>query len=209
MKRLSLPVPEPLTMPLDAALKNRTSAGAASASSTLSLADLGVLFGHALGVREGGVRRQYPSGGALYPIESYFIAEKLVDAPGGVYHYHPKAHALEYLWELPAQFTMTDLLWRADQLLPAGLVVFTSMWARSGAKYGDLAYQHALLEAGHMSQNVLLTATARGLHARPMAGFDDAAVIELLDLDETLESPVHAITLSSGAESIRDTHIDD
>ena len=63
-------------------------------------------------------------------------------------------------------------------------------------KYGDFAYTHALLEAGHMSENILLVATALDLLCRPMAGFNDELIPKLLDLDPEEEQPILTIMIS-------------
>lgn len=52
-----------------------------------------------------------------------------------------------------------------------------------------------MLEAGHMAENVLLVATALGMSTRPIAGYDDAALAKLLDLDERIEQSVYSIAL--------------
>jgi nitroreductase len=49
-----------------------------------------------------------------------------------------------------------------------------------------------------MAQNILLVATALGLDARPIAGFDDEKVLSLLDIDPNLEQPVYMISLGGG-----------
>ena len=49
-------------------------------------------------------------------------------------------------------------------------------------KYGERAGQFTLNEAGHSSQNLLLMATALGLGAVPIGGFEDDEVSEALDL---------------------------
>jgi SagB-type dehydrogenase family enzyme len=90
---------------------------------------------------------------------------------------------------------MKDVAKSPDSLRLSSLIVFTSVWQRSSAKYGDLAYQHALLEAGHMSENILLVGTALGLNLRPYAGFNDERIAELLDLDEDFEQTVHTVTV--------------
>jgi SagB-type dehydrogenase family enzyme len=84
------------------------------------------------------------------------------------------------------------------------MIVFTSVWNRSSAKYGDLAYQHALLEAGHMSENILLVAGALHIGTRPYAGFDDAILEQLLDLGDG-EQIVHTITVCKSKRSPHDS----
>lgn len=199
MERVQLPEPTDIPLSLSAALQRRTSYMKQGGEEPISISDLGSLFGNTLKRREGSSSRNYPSGGALFPIETYLIATKLEGAAPGVFHYHPTANALERLWDLPADFEMTRLVSKPDFLKPSALILFTAVWNRSSAKYGDLAYSHALLEAGHMSENVLLACAAFDLQARPMAGFNDQMSIDLLDLDEEFEQPVHSITLSKGA----------
>lgn len=165
----------------------------------LSLTDFGSLFGHALMKRKNSARRNYPSGGALYPIETYLFSFSIEGTRPGIFHYNPTTHSLERLWDIPSNITVKDLIKRPDWLFPSNLIVFTAVWKRSSAKYGDLAYSHALLEAGHMSENILLTATALHLESRPVAGFNDARIVELLDLVPEDELPVHAITIAKGS----------
>ena len=91
--------------------------------------------------------------------------------------------------------TIKELARHPEDLLFSSLLIFTAVWKRSSAKYGDFTYTLALLEAGHMSENVILTAGALDLRTRPMAGFDDDRILSLLDLDPEEEQPVHTITM--------------
>ena len=199
MPRIALPGPEALPMPLGEVLHARESCGACATERALSVAELGTLLGNALGMRDA-TRRHSPSGGALYPVETYLIGKVLDTHPSGVFHYHPKAHALEFLWETPADFAMSNVIRSPKVSLTPLLIVFTSVWSRSSVKYGDLAYSHALIEAGHMGENILLTATALSMGTRPIAGYDDGTLTELLDLDERTEQPIYSILLCPSPE---------
>ncbi len=194
MQRIVLPAPTALPLSLHDALKERASCSVSSVERPLSASELGTLLGDALGARDE-LRRHYPSGGALYPIETYLVGTVLAGYPSGVFHYHPKAHALEFLWETPASFSLSDILRANNVPIPPLLIVFTGVWNRSSIKYGDFTYPLGLLEAGHMAQNILLTATALALGTRPFAGYDDATVATLLDLDTRLEQPVYCLAL--------------
>ena len=77
----------------------------------------------------------------------------------------------------------------------SAFLLFTAVWERTAAKYGDFGYLHAILEAGHMAQNVLLVASALKLSARPLGGFDDATIHNALGLDSDEEQPVYVIAL--------------
>jgi len=183
MHRVVLPPPSHLTKSLSEVLDRRHSFISCT-EGPLTIQEWSTLLGTALRKHPNSTKRHYPSGGSLYPIETYLIAPKITDAKeSGVFHYHPTAHALEHLTELPTSFDMEKLMPNHGGLSTASVILFTSVWDRSAVKYGDFAYVLALLEAGHMSENVLLTATAMDLGARPLGGFNDVLAVHLLDID--------------------------
>jgi SagB-type dehydrogenase family enzyme len=198
MPSIALPEPNPLRMPLGDTLAKRVSFDHARTERPFTKHELGSLLGNALGMRND-VNRKYPSGGALYPIETYLVGTVLEGYKPGVFHYHPKAHALEHLWEMSPALAVSDII-RGSAAPPSHmLLVFTAVWRRSSIKYGDWSYHPALFEAGHMGQNILLAATAMQAQTRPVGGFDDDVVSELLGLDER-EQPVHSILLVPSTE---------
>lgn len=158
----------------------------------LSNSEVSSLLGSALGAQTD-ERRRYPSGGALFPIETYLCGPVLQGHPNAVFHYHPTNHALEHLWD--AETVFTDFV---SEVTPKGssLIVFTAVWERTSIQYGNLGYSHALIEAGHMAQNILLIATALNIATRPIAGFNDEKLSELLDLDTEHEQVVYVIGLA-------------
>ena len=196
MEKIVLPKPESLDMRLTDALRKRTSYSGGNPDTDISLPVLSTLLGQAIGKRVGTHKRSYPSGSGLYPIETYLIAH-IDSTEHYVFHYNPTDHSLEKLWKLGENIKLKQLVPVPDDLLFSALFVFTSVWHRSSAKYGDFTYTLALLEAGHISQNLLLTGTALQLRSRPMAGFNDDKIAEILDLDAEYEQPVHTIVFST------------
>ncbi len=200
MKRIPLP---DVTLPdatITEVLRTRRCAEYGEIAFDITFKDYAALFSMTLKQHENTNHRPYPSGGGLYPIETYLLTPVFDSQPGGVFHYNPSEHALEYLWPLKDSAGFRKLLPRAEPLEFSALLVFTSVWDRSSAKYGDYTYPFGLLEAGHMSQNILLAATALGIAARPMAGFNDGALIDNLDVDPDYEQPIHTVTLSKTRE---------
>lgn len=195
MERIQLPTPTTVTTPLSEAIVRRTSAKEGDAGSMITPETIGTLFGLSIARHHNSTRRLYPSGGALYPVETYLVSMHLGSQNGAVFHYNPTEHSLELLTELPPDFSLDTLARKPSDLDRSALVVFTGVWERSSSKYGDLAYIHTLIEAGHMSQNILLVATSLGIQARPYAGFNDEHLIRLLDLDSSDEQPIHTVTL--------------
>lgn len=199
MPRITLPPAQKISTDLADAIQRRNSFEQVLSDKPLSLETLGTLLGLALGMR-GSEKRNYPSGGALYPIETYLIGNTVEGHSPGVFHYHPKAHALEQLWNLPQDFSMKKMLPSTNTPLAPLLIAFTSVWERSAKKYGTLAYSHSLVETGHMAQNILLVGTALGLQTRPLAGCNDSYFAATLDLDPEIEGYVHGVLLSSPVE---------
>jgi SagB-type dehydrogenase family enzyme len=128
-------------------------------------------------------RRAYPSGGALYPIEVYAAVLAGEDIDPGLYHYNVRDRTLERLvsgnLRDDLEFVATDL---TDT---ASLCIFlTARMERTTQKYGDRGYRYALMEAGHVMQNISLIAEHEGLGCRPIAGFAEAAADEFFGRDD-------------------------
>lgn len=128
-------------------------------------------------------RRAYPSGGALYPLELYVVVFAGEDIDPGLYHYNVRERTLERLvsgrLRDNVEFISTDLTDTAPLCL-----FLTARMERTTQKYGDRGYRYALMEAGHVMQNVCLIAEHEGLGCRPIAGFAEASADEFLELSD-------------------------
>ena len=139
--------------------------------------------------------RAAPSAGGLYPLELYLIARNVDGLPQGGYHYNVPDHALE---RLPGPDDLTAAMaevshYEATLAGAAALFVVTGVFDRTTFKYGDRGYRFVLLDAGHMAQNMLLTATASGLGAAPFGGFRDDALSRLVGADGVNEAALYLI----------------
>lgn len=152
-------------------------------STPLSLSDVAALLGscRVLDDERETERRSYPSAGARFPIECYLLAYRVEGLAVGCFHYKVRTHELEVLWP-------TDLEAKTAEVVspyisnPAAAIVLTSVISRAEVKYGYKAYPFSYLEAGHMAQNMLLSAAGAGIGTCPIGGFVDSALIEMLDL---------------------------
>jgi SagB-type dehydrogenase family enzyme len=157
----------------------------------LSLEELAQLLWAGQGITgsQGHVRAA-PSGGALYPLDLYaVVGEASVKglAPGA-YRYVPSQHGLEQirsgdLREAVARASLGQK-WMADA--PVSLVV-TAEYARIERKYGARGRRYAMIEVGHVGQNIFLQAEALGLGAGIVGAFDDARLAKVLDLPRAHE----------------------
>ncbi len=140
--------------------------------------------------------RALPSSGALYPVEVYPIAFAVADLEPGAYHYDVREHRLELV--RPGDFRQE--VFRAavsqEMILHASLVlVLTGIFGRVQWKYADRSYRYLLLEAGHLGQNVYLSATATGLAPCGIGAYFDDDIHRLLGLDGRNEMAVYLLAL--------------
>jgi SagB-type dehydrogenase family enzyme len=189
-----LPSPRHPRCPLWRALERRRSRRHFHGTE-LSLGALATLLDAGYGTRSGN-RRTVPSGGALYPLELHVATHLVESIEAGVYRYDPRRHVLEEL-------TPQDPWPRLEAACPfpglldgsAAVLLALAVFGRTRFKYGQRGYRFALLEAGHVVQNVVLAAAALDLPALPLGGFYDAQVDALLDADGVEESVVYGVVL--------------
>lgn len=198
---LRFPLPAPGNaqgLSLEEAIRQRRSIRAYAAT-TMSQEMLSRLLFYADGINaeQGGIRlRAAPSAGALYPLEIYVVVNRVESVEAGVYHYAVQDHAL-------AQLRVGDM---RDEVMRAGLLqrflgeanvvlVLTAIFQRLRWKYCERTYRYALLEAGHIGQNIYLAATALGMGACAVGAFNDDAVNALVSVDGQEEAAVYMLAV--------------
>lgn len=191
MSKIKLPEPIDPEKTLLQALRRRRSSHEVIMT-PLSLQHLSYILS-SLGLNDRGTKT-YPSGGGLYPVETYLLARRVDSLDMGAYHYHATNHTLEHLWAIPEKLEMFANLnnWAENA---RALLIFTSSWYKSSYKYKNFSYLLGVLETGHAGQNVVLAAAALDTPACPLAGFDDDVVSKLLDLNLNVEQPIYCIAL--------------
>lgn len=201
---LALPEAAPARASVESVLSDRRSADAfgegevsAAVLSSLLVRSYGVsgsLGRHAL--------RPTPSGGAMYPLDLYVLPRRVESLrAGGRYHFDPFEHALTDVGDVDAEALEEAMNAPNITGSPAvELVVSASFW-RSRFKYGQRALRFALLEAGHLVQNLLLLATAHGLACRPIGGFFDTRLTEVMaDHNGVDDAPVYAVLIGPACD---------
>jgi SagB-type dehydrogenase family enzyme len=135
--------------------------------------------------------RAAPSGGALYPVELYAAVMAVDGVPAGVHHYSVARHALELVSSGDPRDALSAITGDPGVFSGAAVAfVLTTVLGRGRFKYGERAYRFALLEAGHMTQNLMLAATALDVGSVPVGGFVDDELNALLDVDGVDEAAV-------------------
>ena len=163
-------------MSLEAAIAGRRSVRAFT-ETPLTLEQVGQLLWAAQGITDPRGLRAAPSAGALYPLELYVIL------PDGLYHYQPDGHRLRQLGTEDLRSAVWEAGLRQDSLRAAPAVfLFTAVYTRTAARYGDRAPRYVHMEVGHAAQNLALQAAALGLGSVPIGAIEDARLKAALGL---------------------------
>ena len=138
--------------------------------------------------------RTVPSGGARHGFETYLLVQNVEGLQPGAYHYLPLGHQLEFLHpvdNLPA--AISDSLEGQSWAAKAGVIFYWSFLPyRCEWRYGIWAHRVALIDAGHVGQNLYLACAALGLGTYAIAAFDMAVCDSLFGLDSEEEFTVYA-----------------
>lgn len=136
--------------------------------------------------------RAAPSAGALFPVETYVVVQRVEGLEPGIYHYAPQSHSLELL--RPGDFreeTATAALNQDFLADGAAVFIWTAVFGRSKWKYKERAYRYVYLDAGHIAQNAALAAVALGLGSCQIAALYDDEINALVGADGEEESVVY------------------
>jgi SagB-type dehydrogenase family enzyme len=151
---------------------------------------------------EQGLLRSSPSAGALFPLDLYLFARRCNELQSGLYHVDSVQRRLELLSQPFPHDGISQAFIMDGAAEAAAIVAIVAVFWRSRFKYGLRGYRFALLEAGHVAQNLLLACTAADLPAVPLGGFFDARLNRLIDLNGVDEAAVYAVALGgSGSDS--------
>jgi SagB-type dehydrogenase family enzyme len=182
------------SLPIVDVLKKRRSVRSFSPK-PLSIVDLSFLLWASTGVqrREQGYDfRTVPSAGALYPIETYLVVNNVKELEKALYHYSIEAHALEELkvGDFAEKFAHAALEQKMFIKAPV-VLIWTAVFERSKWKYAQRAYRYVYLEAGHIAQNLALSAASVGLGSCQVGAFFDDEINQILGVDGVNESVIY------------------
>ncbi len=134
-----------------------------------------------------------PSGGARHPIECYVVARAVAGLRAAIYHYAADRHVLERIGPKVPIDRMKAYVPESGYFANASaMVFFTGMFERQIWRYPySRAYRAALIEAGHVCQTFLLTATALRLAPYCVMGLADTLIENDLGIDGITESVLY------------------
>jgi putative peptide maturation dehydrogenase len=196
-KEQRVPLPAPVSTTFDELLQGRSTCRNFDAQAPIALAELASVLHRVFGAQameelEPGaimLKKNSPSGGGLHPIEAFVFAQRVEGLAPGLYHYHCMDHVLEpvpgpALEELGA--TAHELVagqaWFADAPV---MLLMAARFQRNFWKYRNhpKAWKVIQLDAGHLSQNLYLSATELGYGAFVTGAINDRCAERLFGLD--------------------------
>ena len=175
------------------------------------------------------LKKTSPSGGALHPTECYLVARGVEGLPRGLYHYQPVDHALQPL-PLDEALVLADadrhvdaqgmdaldfLAWIAvggQQWFAEAqaLCVLAPRFVRNYWKYRNhpKAYRVCILDVGHLSQTLLLSATELGLGSYVTAAINEADLERAFGLTHWRDGPLAVCGIGVRAQAMTTYELD-
>lgn len=173
---------------------------------SMSIADLSQLLWATQGITASFGDHQLrtaPSAGALYPIETYLLINRVDALEPGLYHYDVETHQLDilklgdYSREVKTGALDQQIAERASTVF-----IWSAIFQRSKWKYLQRAYRYIFLDAAHIAQNLALAAVGLGLGSCQIGALYDDYLNELLDLDISEESVIYMSSVGTPTRSI-------
>ena len=136
-----------------------------------------------------------PSGGARNPYEAFICARNINGLARGNYHYSAFEHSLGFVSRPMPEFpSLTgNQSWTRNA---AAIVFLVAYFERAMWKYRDPgAYKIAVIEAGHIAQNIMILATYHGMVANPTCALTEDRIQKLFGIHRVTHSIVYALVL--------------
>lgn len=137
--------------------------------------------------------RTVPSGGARHPFETYLVIQNVEGLKEGCYHYLPMEHQLEYLHPFADKnISITQTLVGQSWAEKAAVVFYWSIVPyRCEWRYGIFAHRPALMDIGHVGENLYLACAALQLGTCGVAAYDGDSCAKVFGLDNEEEFMVY------------------
>jgi SagB-type dehydrogenase family enzyme len=129
--------------------------------------------------------RTVPSAGARHPFETYLFVKNVNDLAPGLYHYIALEHQLEFVGSMDRLVDRLTEAYAGQEFFGEAAVdfVWTVVPYRSEWRYTTKAQKYALIDVGHVCQNLYLACEAIGCGTCAVGAYDQALADGLLGLD--------------------------
>lgn len=150
--------------------------------------------------------RTVACGGARHEFECYIAVLNVEGLEEGYYHYLPKHHSLELLeardsiGDLVSQ-SLCDQKWskKSNVVFYYSVIPYRAEW-----RYGIWAHRTALIDAGHITQNLYLACAATGIGTCAIASLLEKESNQMFEIDGKEEFIFYAATAGMLAQEDED-----
>jgi len=156
--------------------------------------------------------RTVPCGGARHQFETYMMIQNVEELEDGCYHYLPQSHQIECLSvNSNLKPLITDCLGGQAWASKANVNFFYSVVAyRCEWRYGIYAHRVALMDVGHISQNMYLAVTSLHLGGCGVGYLNEALLNTTFELDGKDEFMIYAFPVGvikpESKETVKDPY---
>ncbi|HEY3426411.1 MAG TPA: SagB/ThcOx family dehydrogenase [Negativicutes bacterium] len=204
---IMLPLPESLpsqNVDLLELIELRTSVRSYQ-NKALSLHELSYLLWCTQGVKQVtpvATFRTVPSAGARHAFETYLLINQVEGVKPGLYRFLAIDHKLVEVNVAPniADDIMATCLGQKFVKTSAVTFIWTAVAYRLKWRYGERAYRYMHLDAGHICQNLYLTAESVGCGVCAIAAFSDDHLNNVLGIDGEEQFAVYVATVGKKKE---------
>lgn len=178
----------------------------------LSLEELSFLMWSTQGVKavigndRKATMRTVPSAGARHPFETYLFINRVVGLDVGIYHYLASEHKLEFVKALEQQADRVSEAYCGQTFFGNAAVsfVWTVIPYRSEWRYTVDAQKYALIDVGHVCQNLYLACEAIGCGTCAIGAYDQKLADSLLELgsEPSIENDNEFVVYAAGVGKI-------
>jgi len=158
----------------------------------LTVTELAFLLWSTQGVRQvigrnkKATMRSVPSAGARHPFETYLFVKNVEGLSRGLYHYLALTHQLEFLGSVEEMEERLTEAYGGQKFFAEAPVSF--VWTvtpyRTEWRYGGQAARYALIDAGHLCENLYLACEAIGCGTCGIGAYCQEDADALLALQE-------------------------
>jgi len=136
--------------------------------------------------------RTAPSAGALHPIDTYLVVNRVEGLDPGIYFFDVVEFSLVLKRTGDFSGPIAQAALNQDMARTAAVVfVWVAVIQRSRQKYRQRAYRYIYLDCGHIAQNLYLAATALDLGCCGVAAIFDDEVNDLVGVDGQEETAIY------------------
>lgn len=155
--------------------------------------------------------RTVACGGARHEFECYLAVRQVEGLKPGYYHYMPDRHAVELIKEFDLSDEVQEELWKkeiseslcgqnwswkANVIFYYSVIPYRAEW-----RYGIWAHRTALIDAGHITQNLYVACSSLELGACAIASVDTETANQMFGMDGREEFIFYAATMGTISEA--------